>query len=98
MAAHFYTTCVNCPGPDPGEAIRAMQDSSKSVTRRTFQAHVDRSNLVECERSLGYDTGTERGGLRMSNDWHVDYRRGTFRGQSCWFFVHSAIEWIFLEE
>ncbi len=90
-----YQFVCNCVGSGDGQAITAMVDRAKDITRATFVRAVDRESLTEIERGLSYDTGTERGGLRMSNDWHVSYHRSTFRGRPCVYFRHSAIEWIF---
>jgi hypothetical protein len=94
MTWQFETCCVNSDGP----SITAMVDNARDITRRTFLRHVDRDNLASVEASLKYDTGTERGGLRMSKDYHVSYHRSTYRGRPCVYFRHSAIEYIFTAE
>lgn len=91
MRMTFVTNCVGSDGP----SINAMTDTARPITRRTFLRYVDRANLTEIERGLSYDTGTERGGLRMANDWHVGYYRSTYQGRPCVYFDHSRIEWIF---
>ena len=92
--AHFryYTNCIG----STMELIQALTASAHEITRRTFVTYADPDSLRELERSLAYDTGTERGGLRMANDWAVSYYRGTYDGRPCVFFVHSHIEHIFL--
>jgi len=87
----FVTSCVN----STGELINAMQESGRPITRRTFRRHVNAEELAELERGLGYDTGAERGGLRMSRDWHVVYYKGIYDGKPCVYFDHSLIEYIF---
>jgi hypothetical protein len=87
----FTTNCIS----SDGESINRMTDAARSITRRTFLRHVAPGALAEIEQSLCYDTGTERGGLRMSNDWAVSYHKSTYRGRPCVYFRHSAIEWIF---
>jgi hypothetical protein len=89
-----YRYEMNCIGSD-GQSITAMQEAARPITRRTFLAHADRADVIDLERSLSYDTGTERGGLRMSKDWHVGYYRSTYRGRPCVYFDHSHIEYIF---
>jgi len=88
----YHTNCVH----STGEKINAMQATGKEISRRTFLAEVDRVSLAEVERALGYDTGNERGGLRMANDWHVSYYRGIYDGRPCVYFDHSRIEYIFI--
>jgi len=90
----FITNCVNCPGPNPGQAIRDMVDSAQTITRRTFLRHVGRRNLELHEKALEY-AGCPSQGLTMAQDWHVSYYKGVFRGKPVVYFVHSAIEYIF---
>lgn len=90
----YRTNCVNCPGPDAGAAIQAMQDAARPVSRRTFLRRVDAQERRELEQSLGYALDP-RAGLTMQKDWHVAYYRSVFRGQPCYFFDYSRIEYIF---
>lgn len=87
-AKQFLTTCVNAPS---GEAIRAMVESARPITRRTFLRHVDPASMRDIERDLGYDSY-----LPMARDWHVSYHKGSYLGQPCVFFKWSAIEHIFV--
>ena len=82
----FVTTCVGARGED----IIDMLEGSRDITRRTFLKHVDRAQLREIEKSLGYGHH-----LRMSKDWHVAYGKGMYRGKPCVFFRWSSIEHIF---
>lgn len=79
------------------ELITALVESGQTIARSTFLRYADRDSLREVERRLGYDTGTERGGLRMAKDWHVGYFRGVYDGRRCVYFTHSAIEFIFTD-
>jgi GNAT superfamily N-acetyltransferase len=73
-----------------------MVDASTDVTRKTFLKHVDRESLREVEKSLGYFEHPSQG-LTMAGDWHVSYHRGYFIGKPVYYFVHSAIEYIFMD-
>lgn len=88
----FYSDCVGWPGKV--EDLHAMIDSGKQITRETFLKHVDRDGLREIETALSYEQNAMKG-LTMAGDWHVDYQRGTLNGERCYFFVHSAIEYVF---
>lgn len=92
MSARFVTTCVN----STREAISPMVDAEQDITRRTFLKHVNRDELADIERHLGY-ASHPRGGLTMAGDFHVAYYRSTFRGNRCYFFRWSAIEHVFVE-
>lgn len=82
----YTTNCVSANGAD----ITAMKDSSREITRKTFLKYIDKSHLDTLENDLGYDKH-----LRMSQDWHVSYYKGTYRGKPCVYFVWSAIEYVF---
>lgn len=82
----YNTCCVSANGND----INEMQYSGTEITRRTFLKRVDRDSMRDQETMLGYTRD-----FVMSNDWHVRYYKGTYRGKPCVYFVHSAIEYIF---
>jgi hypothetical protein len=95
MSYTFYSDCVGWPGKV--EDLHDMIDSGKQIERRTFLKHVDRAELRQIETAMGYMQHPSQG-LTMAADWHVDYQRGTLRGRRCYFFVHSAIEYVFTKE
>lgn len=88
----FLTNCVNCPGPNAGQAIRDMVDAAKDIAAETF---FRRCRWQPIARELSYSVGSE-GGLKLRNDWHVSYHKSVFRGQPCYYLRHSAIEYIFV--
>lgn len=94
MDYRFVTDCVHSDGP----SIDEMQDAATVISRRTFLKYAHRGDVTEQEKILGYDTGHERGGLRMASDWHVTYHRSVYQGRPCVFFCHSMIEYIFCPE
>lgn len=83
----YETCCVNSDGP----SINAMQEASKQISRSTFLRHA--RDVNEWARDMSYSVGSERG-LHLKDDWHVDYRRSTYRGRPCVYVVHSMIEYI----
>lgn len=94
----FSTTCVECPGPGPGKAITGMVEAAKEVTRGTFVRQVHPRDREFMEMSLGYSqVGTKRG-LHMKDDQKVRYYKSTFRGKPCYYFVWSAVEYIFTRQ
>ncbi len=86
----FETNCVSCPGRDAGEAINDMKAASREVTYATMRRRV--TGLLETAGELGYDRS-----FPLRTDWHVSYHRSVFRGRRCYYFVWSAIEYIFVE-
>lgn len=92
---NFYNNCVNWPQNDV-ETLLAMTESGKEVTRETFLNNVNKKEMREIEKLLGYSVGYEKDGLTMARDWHVAYYKGKLRGRPCMYFVHSAIEYVFV--
>ena len=97
MKHHYYTNCVNWPRADVHKAggLCDMIASATPITRRTFLRNVDRASLADVERALGYAPHDPGAVLRMANDHHVSYHRSRLHGRRCYFFKHSAIEYVF---
>ena len=99
----YLTSCVDSPGlygmsyAQAGDAIQRMQESAKAITRDTFLKRVDPEDRVQIEGHLGY-AKHPGWGLTAKQDYHLSYYRGRFCGRSCYFMVHSLIEYIFVEE
>lgn len=89
-ARRQYTFMTNCVASD-GKSINDMTHAATQIKRSTFLKRVDRSDLREIEKCLGYDRG-----FPMSKDWHVSYHKSTYQGQPCIYFVWSAIEYVFV--
>ena len=94
MLCHFYHTCVDIP-EDQVSALTVLVETARPIQRRTFLRHVYSADMAGVETGLGYVRRPQHG-LTMARDWHVAYRKGRFLGQRCYFFVHSAIEYLFL--
>jgi hypothetical protein len=88
----FFNSCVGWCESDvhaPG-GLCDLIDNRRTISRRTFLRHVDRDELRDIERDLGYGAW-----LRMAADWHVEYFRSTLHGRRVYGFRHSAIEYVF---
>src|SRR5512137_2020046 len=88
----FYSACVGWPRQDvdaPG-GLCDMVAAAQKITRQTFLRHVDREQVRDLEAQMGYDTGNERGGLRMSNDWAVNYHRSKLHGKWVYYIRQSG--------
>lgn len=90
---HYLTSCVDSTGPK----IRAMVDDANDISYQTARRAIGAAELDKWARSMSYDTGSDRGGLRLKNDWHVSYHRSTYEGRACVYIRHSAIEYIFID-
>ena len=91
----FYSDCVSIPKNKINSLIN-MVDNSIDISRKTFLKHVDKCDLQFLENNFGYSTHYKQG-LTMSSDWHVSYHRGKLENDTCYYFKHSAIEYMFLD-
>jgi hypothetical protein len=93
---HYTNNCVNWPKHDveADGGLCDMVDKAVEVTRKTFLQHVNRVDLRNLERSLGYvDHPTQ--GMTMAGDYHVSYSRSKLHGETVYFMPHSAVEYVF---
>lgn len=84
----YLINCVAAHGDD----INEMKHSAREITWGTFSRHCDWEELAQ---GLGY--AARPPALRLRDDWHVRFYRGKYKGEWCYFLVHSAIEYIFVE-
>lgn len=102
----FVTCCVNADGQD----IMDMVDQAKSISYQTFFSNVPLSEVfqsgiagiyywtpAQCLAG-GIDYEEVRGNypLTMKKDWHISYHKSVYQGRPCLYFVHSAIEYVFV--
>ena len=95
---HYYTNCVawpehlvHCNG-----GLIDMIDEARTIERSTFVKHVDKTELRNLERLLGYESHYKQG-LTMAADWHVSYHSSKLFGSRVYYFRHSAIEYVFIQ-
>jgi len=93
---HDFLQCVNWPQSDVNAegGLCDMIDSGVEITRKTFLKHVDKMSLGDIEEGLGYVAHPSMG-LHMASDHHVTYYRGVLHGERVYYFVQSAIEYVF---
>ena len=91
-----FTFWKSCPSltPDEVPAQSEMIAQGEDVSYRTFRRLVGGEEMDRWASGHGYDVGHERGGLRLSKDWHVAFYRSTWEGKPCLFLVWSAMEMI----
>lgn len=89
MEAPALTFWKSCPELTPREVPvqSEMIAQAVEVTYRTFRRRVGAEELDRWASEHGYDVGSERGGLRLSADWHVAYYRSTWAGSPCYYLV-----------
>jgi hypothetical protein len=73
-----------------------MIEAARPIGYRTARHAIGRDALASTFPD--YDWRRRPHDLTMKRDWHVGYYRSTFRGKRCVYVVHSAIEYIFVEE
>lgn len=84
---YYRTCCVN----STAEAINAMVDDAKEITYKTFRKYCH--DLDAWAEGMSYFLHY-RQGLTLKRDWHVAYYKSTYKGEPCYYLVHSAIEHI----
>lgn len=84
----FLGTCVSLAD---GPAISAMRESGRPVSYRILRRRCP--ELPRIARAIGYGRDT---GLSLGRDWAVSFWRGTFRGERCYWFDWSHIEFVFV--
>ncbi len=89
---YYYGNCVNFPDSTPD--LCDMIESGVEITRRTFLKHVNRNNLKEIEKDLGYQKGI----LEMASDYYVSYYKGKLCGKEVVWFCQSSIEYVFAKK
>jgi len=82
----FVTSCVGSTYED----ISALKESGEDVSRTAFARALGPAEWKAIQKELGYDRD-----FPISGDWHVDYRKGTYRGVPAYYLVWSGIECIF---
>lgn len=95
----YYNNCVNWPSSDVSVdgGLSDMIDDAMMITRRTFLKHVDYNELQDIEESLGYCWHPSQG-LTMAGDYHVSYHRSKLHGKRVYYFCHSGIEYVFVDQ
>jgi hypothetical protein len=88
--------CVDVP-PNGREfdAFMDMLDRGREITFATFSKHVDWHPIA---KEMGYKTGPvnkKNPGLRLENDHHVTFKTSRLNGETVYYMVHSAIEYVF---
>ena len=82
----FVTDCISSTYED----ISALKESGEDVSRTAFARALGPAEWKAIQKELGYDRD-----FPISGDWHVDYRKGTYRGVPAYYLVWSGIEYIF---
>lgn len=88
----FITTCVEAPAKD----IEAMVEQATEITPRTFARNCD---YIAASIHLGYMDRKGQSncvGLTLGNDYTTSFYKSTYQEQPCYYFVHSAIEYVYI--
>lgn len=91
----YETCCIN----STAQAINDMTDRARGITYATFMRNVGGWEKVKDIDPFSYyeSPSSRNGGLKLKNDWAVSYCRSVYRGKSCVYACHSAIEYIFVK-
>lgn len=83
----FLTSCVDAKEED----INKMQEDAEECTFGEMQHNCD---FLPFMKVLGYIEAD----LALEEDWHVSYARSMYKGSTCYYLVHSAIEYIWVNK
>lgn len=84
----YVTNCVN----STASAIDNMVSQERDVKWATIRKHC---NLDDLKKLFAmYDWNGK--GLHLKDDWAVSFHKSKFKGMSCYFIQHSAIEYVFV--
>lgn len=99
MLYKYFRNCVDWPRNDVHRegGLVDMIDEAITISRRTFLRHVNRDDLTEIEQGTGYSIN-RKDGMIMADDYHVRYCRSKWHGSRVYYLVHSAVEYVFVEE
>jgi hypothetical protein len=89
----FLASCTMLSSADVPD-LHAMIDAAVPVTFKTFENHCD---FQPVSMQLGYTRLKLNNGkiFALKNEPHARFYRSIFKGRKCYYFTHSAIEYIF---
>ena len=96
MKAKFIASCVGLP--NNGITVKfldELMDAAKPITREVFVKQVSTEDLNNIARDLGYYVGRGKKGLKLSEDWHVNYYSSRKNGKHFWIMKQSSVEYVF---
>jgi hypothetical protein len=84
--------CVDLQAGDDVDELRAMVERSRDISFETFARNVDWKPLAQ---SMGYAVEPGASGMRLDADRGVAFHSSSWRGESVYYLVHSAIEFVY---
>ena len=92
----YFNNCVNWESNDVHNegGLCDLIDDRISIERSTFLKYIDRNELNNIARLLGYEKHPKQG-LTMAGDVHIEYFRSKHHGEKVYGFRHSGIEYVF---
>lgn len=91
MRRPFYHSCVDWPGDV--EQLHALDDEGRQIKLNRFQELVDPEQFRDLQRQLGYAVERGERGLRLAEDYHVNYYVHPLTRIP--FMIHSATHFVF---
>ena len=89
---YYVTNCVGSCGDD----ITEMTDNAEDVTWEEFNRYVSNDEIRSVMGDFyDYDDKDNDAGLKFQDDWAVSFHKSKYRGMPCYYFDHSAIEYVF---
>lgn len=88
----YWVSCVDMPGPAPGELVRAIVDhpNDRRVTYKTFARHADLAPLRAVDHPAMYR-------ISSASNWAISFHRSELpTGAPVYYFAWSGIEFFFV--
>lgn len=92
----LYRLVVRCVDVAPNEVhlLQGLYDSSREIKFLTFARNTVWKPLAS---RMGYVTKRGAKGMRLSQDRSVRFYRARWGDKPCYYMVHSAVDFIFLQ-
>lgn len=85
----------NCVTPNSVSELEFILQNGKKISYNTFIKAVNKNEFNIICKYLGYSNDSKEG-LHIKDDWAVSFYKSKLpSGQPVYYFVHSAIEYIF---
>ncbi|MND11598.1 hypothetical protein D3C87_351320 [compost metagenome] len=102
MAFCFVTSCVEADGDD----INEMKEMAKDISSHSFIYNLAKKEGIDEELTdmLGYKEWANNDGGKKSakklfvDDWGLSCHSSMYQGIPCFYVVHSAIEYVYIDE
>ncbi len=84
---------IGCCVQLPVKFVTDIVNKSRDITINTLLKHVDKQDVKDLFPFYAWEKG-ENKGLKLEDDWHVQYGKSIVNKKVYYFIKHSGIEYI----